>query len=163
MLSLTAGFRRDYPRSRTAIDKALELSPNLAGALNARGAFEVFAGNPSAGIPFVERAIRLNPADSSQYLHFLGVAYLVAGNYETAAAYFRERILLTPETDLSRAFLAAALGHLGQVEEARRVWREVKEINPGYSFDEHVNRLPFRNREDVERMKAGLAKAGLPD
>ncbi len=161
VLSMTAGFSRDYDRSKAAIDKALELSPNYAAAFNSRGAVQIFAGDPNAGIPDIERAIRLDPVDASQYMHFLGLAYLVAGNYETAAAHFRERILLTPETDLSRSLLAAALGHLGRVEEARRVWRELVEINPNYSVDVHLARLPFRDPAKARRIAEGLAKAGL--
>ena len=95
-------------------------------------------------------------------MHFLGSAYLVAGKYETAAATLRERIRLAPETDLSRAFLASALGHLGEVEEARRVWAELKAVNPRYSFEAHLARLPFRNRADADGIADGLAKAGLP-
>ena len=48
--------------------------------------------------------MRLDPAWSQQYLHFLGTAYLLAGKYETAAALLRQRIFLVPETDFSRAF-----------------------------------------------------------
>ena len=86
----------------------------------------------------------------------------MAGNFDAAAALFKERIQLTPKTDLSRAFLAVALGHLGEAEEAGRVWRELMEINPKYSFVEHVGRLPFRNRADVDRLAEGLSKAGIP-
>ncbi len=71
--------------------------------------------------------------------------------------------MLMPETDLSRALLVAALGHLGQVDDARRIWHELKDINPDYSFDVHINRLPFRNATDAKRIASGLAKAGLPD
>jgi adenylate cyclase len=67
-----------------------------------------------------------------------------------------------PGTDFSRAALASALGHLGEVDEARRVWRELKEINPKYSFSEHFGRLPFKRQEDVRRVAEGLARAGLP-
>jgi len=67
-----------------------------------------------------------------------------------------------PGTDFSRAILASALGYLGEVDEARRVWRELKEINPTYSFRDHFDRRPFR-QEDVERIAEGLTKAGLPD
>ena len=81
---------------------------------------------------------------------------------EAAAARFKERIQLNPKTDLSRAFLAVALGHLGEAEEAGRVWRELMEINPKYSFAEHVGRLPFRNHADVDRLTEGLSKAGIP-
>jgi adenylate cyclase len=45
---------------------------------------------------------------------------------------------MTPTTDLSRAFLASALGHLGRSEEARQIWRELKEINPRYSYLDHI-------------------------
>ena len=108
--------------------------------------------------------MRLDPGIGSQLLrHWLGTAYLTAGKYETAAAVFRERIRLNPGTDLSRAFLASALGHLGQTDEARQVWQELKEINPKYSFDEHVGRLPFKNSVDVDRIKEGFSKAGLAD
>ena len=60
-----------------------------------------------------------------------------------------------------RAILASALGHLGEIDEARRIWRELKEINPKYSFNEHFARQPFKNEKDVRRIADGLAKAGL--
>lgn len=69
--------------------------------------------------------------------------------------------LLVPRTDFARALLAAALGHLNEIDEARRVWGELMEINPQYAFREHFGRRPFR-REDVERVAEGLAKSGLP-
>jgi len=160
-LSITAGMLRDDQRSKAAIDKALALNPNYPPALNARGAFNVYGGRPEAAIPDIERAIRLDPAFSQQYLHFLGLAHLLIGNYETAAMMFRERILLFPKTDVSRSALAAALGHLGAVEEARRVWAELMKINPKYVFEEHMARLPFKRQQDIDIIRAGLAKAGL--
>lgn len=110
----------------------------------------------------IEQAMRLDPAWARQYLHFLGVAYLVAGKYETAAALFRQRVILAPTTDFSRAGLASALGHLGDVEEARRIWAELKEINPKYRFSSHFGRQPFRKPEDLDRIAQGLRKASLP-
>ena len=41
--------------------------------------------------------MHLDPASNHQYLHFLGMAYLLASKYETAAALLRQRILLVPE------------------------------------------------------------------
>lgn len=96
-----------------------------------------------------------------QFLHFLGSAYLVAGQYEGAAGTFRERIRLAPESDASRGLLISALGHLGKVDEARRVWAELKQINPKYSFADHLSRLPFSNVADADRIKEGIAKVGL--
>jgi adenylate cyclase len=66
-----------------------------------------------------------------------------------------------PNTDFSRAILASALGHLGEIDDARRVWGELMTINPNYSFAAHVGRQPFKRKEDVERIAEGLRKAGL--
>jgi len=74
----------------------------------------------------------------------------------------RQRISLVPNTDFSRAVLAATLGHLGEIEEARRVWGELKKINPKFSFQAYLGRQPMRP-EDAERVAAGIAKAGLAD
>jgi adenylate cyclase len=161
--SVAALNLRDSERARTAIDKALQLSPNYALALNARGGLAVYSGQPQAAIPDCERAMRLDPGFSQQYLHFLGLAHLLMGNNETAAAMFKERILLVPETDVTRSALASVLGHLGEVDEARRIWAELKKINPKYSFTEHMARLPFSDPAAVNMIAEGLAKAGLPD
>lgn len=159
--SIVAMFKKDYDRWAHEADKALSLSPNFARALNARGIVYIYTGEPAKAIPLIERAMRLDPAFQQQYVHFLGTAYFVAGDYKTAAALFKNRIAMNPTTDLSRAFLASALGHLGKSEEARAVWRELKEINPKYSPMEHVGRLPFRDSADAEKFTDGLHKAGL--
>ena len=153
--------RGDLDRAAAEGNKALEISPNFSNALNTQGFVSAYNGQPMEAISFIERAIRLDPRNKQHYLHFLGSAYLLAGDYSAAAKALRERILLSPKTDLSRAFLAVALGHLGQAEEAQRVWRELKEINPKYSFPEHLGRLPFRNPAAAERLTDGLTKAGI--
>jgi adenylate cyclase len=161
--AMVAMFRKDYQRWAQEADKALSINPNYARALNMRGVLHVYMGEPRKAIPLIERAIRLDPAFQSQGVHFLGTAHFVAGDYESAAALFRDRITLNPKTDLSRAFLASALGHLGQIQEARAIWRQLKEINPQYSHVEHIGRLPFRDTTDSDRFTAGLRKAGLAE
>ena len=159
--AMVATRNGDFDRATSEAQMALSLNPNFALAYNLLGAIRSYSGQPLEAIPMIERAIRLDPAQSEQYLHFLGMAYLLAGKYETAATLFRERIRLVPGTDFSRAPLASALGHLGEIDEARRIWRELMEINPKYLFSEHFGRLPFKKQEDVRRISDGLAKAGL--
>jgi adenylate cyclase len=159
--AVTATFNGDLDRAQSQIDLALSLNPNLAMAYNIAGSIRMYAGQPLEAIPVIERAMRLDPAANTQYLHFLGMANLLAGKYETAVALFKQRIALVPGTDFSRSALASALGHLGEIDEAHRVWRELKEINPKYSFSEHLSRLPFKREEDARRLADGLQKAGL--
>ena len=161
--ALVAMSKKDYEGWANAVDRALSLNPNYALALNARGVLHIYAGEPAHAIPYIERAMRLDPAFQQQYMHFLGTAYFVAGDYEAAAVMFRDRIAVNPTTDLSRAFLASTLGHLNDPVEARRIWRELKEINPAYSPVDHVGRLPFKDPADAEAFIEGLRKAGLAD
>ncbi len=158
--ALTAIFERDFERAQAEVDRTLALNPSSALAHNLLGTIRSYSGRPLEAIPAIEHAMRLDPAFRPQFLHFLGIAYLLAGKYETAAAMLRQRILLVPNTDFSRAVLAATLGHLGETEEARRVWGELMEINPKFSFQAYLGRQPMRP-EDAEHVAAGIAKAGL--
>ncbi len=160
--AVAIGLGGDSEGSRASTERALALNPSLAAAHNSRGAIEIFTGNPAAAIPHIEQAIRLDPASTRVYLHFLGLAHLLLGNYETAVAHFRERVREVPKTDLTRTMLASALGHLGEIDAARQVWDELMAINPSYNFEEHIGRLPFKNPPDPARIRAGIAKAGLP-
>ena len=85
----------------------------------------------------------------------------MAGDLAGAVVAFRERIRMSPHTDLSRGLLASVLGHQGQVDEARHVWAELKTINPKYTIGEHLARSPFQNASDVATILKGLDKAGL--
>jgi adenylate cyclase len=158
--ALTAIFEKDFDRAQAEVDRTLALNPSSALAHNLLGTIRSYSGRPLEAIPAIEQAMRLDPAFRPQFLHFLGIAYLLAGKYETAAAMLRQRILLVPNTDFSRAVLAATLGHLGEIEEARRVWAELMKINPKFSFSAYIGRQPMRP-DDAERVVAGLAKTGL--
>ena len=91
------------------------------------------------------------------------LANLVAGQYEKAVDAFRNRIRLSPRTDLSRGLLVSALGHLGEIHEGQRVWEELKQLNPGYSFAAHIARLPFTDPADADRIRQGFATVGLAE
>lgn len=88
-------------------------------------------------------------------------SFAYKGKTPDIRAVGRERIRLTPNADFSRAYYAAALGHLGEVAEAQRVWRELKEINPKYSFEVHIAQLPWRDPAGPARIREGLARVGL--
>jgi len=159
--AMCASFEKDLDRAKAEIDVALTLNPNSALAHSMRGTNRTYSGQPLEAIPDIEQAMRLDPAMGAQFIHFLGMAYLLAGKYETAAALLRQRILMEPNTDFSRALLTSALGHLGEIEDARRAWGELKAINPDYSFAAHIGRQPFKRTEDVERIADGLRRAGV--
>jgi len=161
--AVVAMWQRDLAKCKAEAELAATLNTSYAQAYGTLGLAEVYLGNPLAAIPHIEHAKRLDPVFTQQYQHFLGSAYLVARQYREAAAAFRERIRLSPETDLSRGLLIVALGHLGELDAARQVWEELRRANPKYSFAGHLSRLPLANAVDLEQLKAGWDKTGLPD
>jgi adenylate cyclase len=163
MVGLNKFWEGDLQASRAAIERALSLNPNFALAIGMRGLDKIYGGKPLDGIPDMKLGLRLEPIMGHQFRHFIGTAYLLAGEFENAVSSFKKRIQASPTTDLSRGLLISALGHLGRLEEAHKVRSDLREINPGYSFQEHVGRLPFQNPEDRELIRQGYAKAGLAD
>jgi TolB-like protein len=163
VVALTAMFARDFDRFRKEAAAVIALNPDAGIASDMQGHLCLANEMPLEAIPHFERYMRLDPSLGRTLvcLQFLGRAYFYGGRYETAAALFRERILLMPHTDASRGYLAAALGHLGKFEEARQVWAELMAINPKYSMVERLNRTAVQPRQ-IERVLEGARKAALP-
>lgn len=145
------------------INKAMSKTSDYALGLFTRGEISLAIGRLAEAVSDLERAIRLDPAFRHQYLQFLAMAHFLMGNYETAALMFRERLFLVSNTDVGRAWLASALGHTGEIEEARKVWAELRQINPDFSIESRLARLKFADPSYQERVMEGLGKAGLPD
>lgn len=156
-------WQGDLAASTASIERALALNPNFAMAIGMRGLEKIYGGRPLEAIPDLSLALRLEPIMGHQYRHFIGTAYLLAGRFEDAVQSFEARIQASPNTDLTRGMLIAALGHLGRLEEARRVRADLQAANPRYSFAEHLARLPFKNPQDATMIRQGFEKTGLRD
>ena len=161
-LAVISLFSGDAAGAKAQAQHALSLNPNFASAYSAIGNAEIFLGKPLDALPWYDIASRLDPATTSQSLHFRGLAHLVAGDDERAAEIFAERVRLVPGTDISRAFLAAVYGILGREVEARQVWADLMAQHPTYNLDAHLGRLPWPDQSAPDRIRAGLARAGLP-
>jgi adenylate cyclase len=163
VVALTAMVARDFGRFRSEVAIVVQLNPDAGIASDLQGHLCLINEAPLEAVPHFERCMRLDPSLSATilYLQFLGRAYFYASRYESAAALFRERILLMPDTDTSRAYLAAALGHLGKFEEARQVWGELMELNANFSLAERLSRTAVQPRQ-IELVLIGARKAGLP-
>lgn len=163
VLALTSMVARDFDRFRHEAAIVVALNPDALIASDLQGHLCLATEVPLEAIPHFERCMRLDPSLSRTLLclQFLGRSYFYGGRYETAAALFRERILLMPDTDASRGYLASALGHLGKIEEARQVWAELMTINPKYGMAERLKRTAVQPRQ-IEMVLNGARKAGLP-
>jgi len=161
--TLVAQMECDWELASASVNRALELDPNLAYSLMARGAAAIFKGHPEDSFDDLERAMRLDPGFSHQYLHFIGLAHYFLGNYQAAELMFRERLMLAKDTDNGRVLLAATLGQLGQPDEAQQVWRELKELHPEFSYKQRLAAQPYQDPSYEKHILDGLSKAGVKD
>lgn len=153
----TAGFVRET-------ELAIELNPSHPETHSARGHLRLTQNDPLGAIPHFEAAMRENTTLGGTMLGLqnLGQSYFFGGKYETAAALFRERIVVWPNSDWSRYLLIAALGQLGRLDEARTVLNELMTINPTFVLADRLTRTFALVPGHREAVLEGWRKAGLP-
>src|SRR6266581_7112086 len=77
--------------ARIEFEKAITLNRNHAPSYSELGQTLMFLGDPEAGIPHVEKALRLNPRDRSveDYFAALGSCHLLLGHVDQATDLLR--------------------------------------------------------------------------
>jgi len=161
-LGVVLWLRGDHQGALAEARQALAISPNLAFAHALLGATLVFSGQPREGIVAIQTSIRLDPHDPMlpSRLNQVALAFYFCGEYETAVGVAKEAIRSNPDYPLTYRWLAAALGQIGQTEEAKRALEKAVAIAPA-SFDMYVRRrVPWHRPEDHAHMLEGLRKAG---
>ena len=155
-------WARRHDEAVSAAEKVVAFNPSFAEGYGMLGFILHYVGRSEEAVACLDRAMTLDPFCTDMILHFQGQALYQLGRYDEAAAILKRRILRNPETDASRALLAAAYGQMGLLEEAREAWRGLLRVNPDYSLEQRRKVLPYKNPDDFERVVEGLRKAGLP-
>jgi adenylate cyclase len=151
----------DYEGALAEAERALEMAPNLAGAYGTLGATLIFSGRQKDGLAALQTSIRLDPRDPSNRVHQIAVGSYFARRYEAAIDAAKRAIRAYPDYPLTYRWLAAALGQLGRIEEAKEALAKAIATAPA-SFDMYVRaRVPYMRPEDHAHMVEGLRKAGL--
>jgi adenylate cyclase len=161
-LAWVALMRGDCEASLAETSRALELTPNLALALEVRGAALNFCGRPQEGVATLKTCIRLDsrrPRMSTRLNH-LALGLYFSGEYLAAAESARQAVRSDPDFPLPYRWLAAALGQIGLTKDANEALQKAIAIAPA-SFDMYVRRrVPWMRPEDHAHMLEGLRRAG---
>jgi adenylate cyclase len=160
-LLANALYRRgDYDGGLAEVERALTTSPNLAGAHGIMGAILIFSGRLKEGLSALERSIRLDPRRSVVHLNQIALGLYFSREYEAAIAAANRAIRSHPDFPNTYRWLAAALGQVGRIDEAREALERAIAIAPA-AFDMYVRgRVPWMRPKDHAHMLEGLRKAG---
>jgi adenylate cyclase len=155
-------MRGDYQAALSETERALELAPNLALALEVRGAALIFSGQAEEGVAILKTCIRLDPRRPRMgtRLNLLALGLYFSGEYADATESARQAIQSHPGFALPYRWVAASLGQTGPADEARAALEKAIAVAPA-TFDLYVrNRVPWMRPEDHAHMLEGLRKAG---
>ena len=152
----------DHEGAVAEAERTLALAPNLAAAHGTLGAILIHSGRPREGLAAMERCIRLDPRGprlagrASQMV----MGFYLCRDYEAAIAAAKRAIREHPEFPSTYRWLAAALGQVGRVEEAKEALEKAIAVAPA-AFETYVRqRVPWHRPEDYTHMLDGLRKAG---
>ena len=147
------------------ISNALDTHPNSAFVKNIAGMVLAFNGQPDRAPAYFAAGLRLNPRDpiNPMFTTQMGVACYFAQNYAGAVEASRKAIAAWPTYPQPHRFLAAALGQLGQTQEAGEVLQRAYETAPGLLQSYTRSRPPYIKPNDYAHVLDGLRKAGWHD
>jgi TolB-like protein/Tfp pilus assembly protein PilF len=157
--------------SKMEFETAIALDRNNARAIFQLGQTMMWLGQPEAGIPLLEKAIRLNPHDPTLASHYamLGLCHLVLGHVDQAIDLTGKARAENPRTYYIHLYLAGALGLRGDLEEAKAALAEAIRIRPEInSFARYrayspwiTNPQHWALRENT--LNVGLRRIGFPE
>ena len=140
--------------------RALSLNPNDDLIVVQQGEILTWIGEPESGIPWIQKAMRLNPFHPPRFWNHLGRAYFVARRYAEAAEAFKR--IAAPD-QFHHAFLAACYAQLGDTAAANNHVTEVLSRNPGFTWTDTLAPILYYQRDsDLAHHRDGIEKAGLP-
>ena len=149
-------------------ERALALDRNLAPAHGAIGLAKYSMGLGEETEYHIQEALRLSPCDSSAYrwMMYAGFAKLLLGADEEAVARLRRSVEMNRNFPLAHFYLAAALAHLGRLDEARSAVQAGLALDPTFTISRFRARASSDNPTYLtqrERIRDGMRKAGLPE
>ena len=156
--------------AKTELETAIALDRNDPSASNQLGVTLMFMGKPEAGIPHIERAIRLSPHDPviAPYYSGLGACHLLLGHANEAIDLLKKARSANPRLWFIHLWLAGALGLRDDLDEARVALAEGIRLKPDVnSVAGYRAQFPRTNPQysalSANTIETGLHRAGMPE
>ena len=156
------GFR--YDEATRAIERTLELSPNLIAVQYCAATLRLYLSDSDASIEHWERCARISPLDPVKVMFTAGVgaAHMLAGRYEQALVAAQRVVQESPSYAIGHRLMVANLGFLDRMDEARMAARRMLELIPGFTVFKYQSVAPYQSAEFRKKSAAIYRAAGVP-
>jgi TolB-like protein/class 3 adenylate cyclase len=152
--------------SKIEFETTVALDRNSVFGLRHLGQALMCLGYPKAGIPYIEKALRLSPRDPNVASIYwaLGMCHLLLGHDDQATDFLRRARAANPRWWWTHFCLAGALGIRGELDEARAALADGIKLKPEVtSVVQWRIYQPWQWMLRERTLVVGLHKAGLPD
>ena len=139
--------------------RALELNPNDDLIVVQQGELLTWLGQAEEGIPWIQKAMRLNPYHPPRFWSHLARALFTLRRYADAVASLEN--IATPDAG-QLALLAACHGQLGDQAASRMGAQRVLSTSPEFTIASYLTGLHYKEDSHREHHRVALVAAGLP-
>ena len=152
--------RKEFDLAAHHLSLAAKLNPNDPEVIEHQGMLETYRGRPQEALHCLELAMRLNPTPPNYYRVVEGLTLYQLRRYEEAALAFERATARRPY--VSR-YLAACYAQQGRLHQAQALAAATLKLEPHYSLRIWAKIEPYESQVDLDHLRDGLRKAGLPD
>jgi TolB-like protein/class 3 adenylate cyclase/tetratricopeptide (TPR) repeat protein len=160
VLGLIHKARRSYDLAEHCYQKAFALNPHRPVVMTSLGMLHGYLGRPEEGIAYYKQAKLIDQFyEPNWYWPCLGVLHFIAGQYDEAIIH------LSRSPDMPawvHGYLAACYALMDQRDQAVSHAAEVLRQAPDLSAVRFLEKEPFKQPSDRDRLLEALLKAGLP-
>jgi adenylate cyclase len=157
--------------SRIELETAVALNRNNVPALRNLGVTLTALGQPEAAIPYIEKAIVLDPRGANFNVSYLslGRCHLLLGHVNEAIEFLSKSRAANPQYGFTHLWLAGAFGLRGDLDEARAALAEGMKLKPEINsmarwgaYASWVTNPQYSSLR-AKTVDIGLRRAGMPE
>jgi tetratricopeptide (TPR) repeat protein len=170
-LGVLRRMQNRLPEAQTEFEAAISLDPNNARTHLHLGQTLLYLGQPEAGIPPLEQAIRLGPDDPNVAITYwaLGTCQLLLGRVDQAIDLLQTARAADARLWVAYVYLAGAYGLQGDLDRARSALAESLRLKPALRSVARMRaENPWLSNPQYwalqdKTLNHGLRRAGFPD
>lgn len=164
LTALVLQWKGEHETADREADRVLAMGGLQAETLGNLGGYLWRAIRYREAVGILERAIRLDPLHTPDWLMWLGHCYLRLGQPEKALGVLERGAAQAPNYVAVRLYLAMAYAQLDRMEDARAQMHEVLRINPKFSIAAYLNYVGenVRYRDALDKDAEIMARIGFP-